>query len=229
MTLFRFFLSGLIGLCVLTLLLHTYLLPKDFGAAFSQLQEDPKSFNEVVYNGKVVSKRWPAVGHIKSADTANQLLEDEEDKLGKELVDQVVKHFSSNSIGKSINAQTTVVSGLVKPAEQKLSDDQLGRVRDAAELHQRSEGYRQHAFNVLVSDRIGFHRRLPDTRNSACAHAKYSSHLVRVSVIICFYNEAFSTLLRTVYSILNRTNGSLLEEILLIDDFSTSRFPCCLE
>lgn len=45
-----------------------------------------------------------------------------------------------------------------------------------------------------------------------------------MSVIIPFYNDHFSVLLRTVHSVLNRSPKSLLKEIILINDRSTKEF-----
>eukprot|EP00066_Takifugu_rubripes_P028876 XP_011618142.1 PREDICTED: polypeptide N-acetylgalactosaminyltransferase 16 [Takifugu rubripes] len=83
--------------------------------------------------------------------------------------------------------------------------------------------YRDHAFNVQESDRLGGERAIRDTRHYRCASMSYDAELPSTSIIITFHNEARSTLLRTVKSVLMRSPPSLVQEIILIDDFSSDR------
>lgn len=84
--------------------------------------------------------------------------------------------------------------------------------------------YHINKFNLLVSDRISVNRSLPDARKDACKGIIYEKPLPSASVIIVFHNEAWSTLLRTVHSVLNRTPNRILKEIILVDDASERKF-----
>jgi len=88
------------------------------------------------------------------------------------------------------------------------------------EKKREEQGFKDHAFNRVASDKISVERSLPDMRNSKCKSKKYALPLPTCSVIICFHNEAWSTLLRTVHSVINRTPPQLLKEIILVDDAS---------
>ncbi|KAL5017006.1 hypothetical protein ScPMuIL_006595 [Solemya velum] len=80
---------------------------------------------------------------------------------------------------------------------------------------------KEEAFNIMASDMIALDRSIPDTRHHECRNEVYPADLPSASVIIIFHNEAFSTLMRTVHSIVNRTPPPYLHEIILVDDFST--------
>uniref|UniRef100_A0A673BEQ5 Polypeptide N-acetylgalactosaminyltransferase n=1 Tax=Sphaeramia orbicularis TaxID=375764 RepID=A0A673BEQ5_9TELE len=95
-----------------------------------------------------------------------------------------------------------------------------GMIFNEADQEVRDTGYHRHAFNVLISNRLGSHRELPDTRDAQCRDKAYPAVLPSASVVICFFNEAFSALLRTIHSVLDRTPTYLLHEIILVDDHS---------
>ncbi len=77
-----------------------------------------------------------------------------------------------------------------------------------------------YGFNQLVSDEISLNRTVPDLREEECRHWDYPTHLPKASVVLVFHNEGWSTLLRTVNSVLNRSPPQFLEEVLLVDDKS---------
>ena len=58
------------------------------------------------------------------------------------------------------------------------------------------------------------------TKQNSCKKKMYLENLPKVSIIIPFYDEHLSTLLRSVYSIIKRTPPELLGEIILVDDSS---------
>uniref|UniRef100_A0A8C6SU36 Polypeptide N-acetylgalactosaminyltransferase n=1 Tax=Neogobius melanostomus TaxID=47308 RepID=A0A8C6SU36_9GOBI len=91
------------------------------------------------------------------------------------------------------------------------------------EQKEKERGEEKHCFNLFASDRISLSRDLgADTRPPECIEQTFKRcpPLPTTSVIIVFHNEAWSTLLRTVYSVLHTSPAILLKEIILVDDAS---------
>ncbi|CAH1792505.1 unnamed protein product [Owenia fusiformis] len=79
--------------------------------------------------------------------------------------------------------------------------------------------------NATLSDGISLDRMIPDTRPNECLKLQYEiDDLPRASVIIPFYFESLSMLLRTVHSILNRSPPKLLADIILVDDANEEEY-----
>ncbi|XP_036310780.1 POC1 centriolar protein homolog B isoform X3 [Pipistrellus kuhlii] len=99
----------------------------------------------------------------------------------------------------------------------KASKLQLGE----AERKQQEELIERYAINIYLSDRISLHRHIEDKRMHECKSKTFDyRRLPTTSVIIAFYNEAWSTLLRTIHSVLETSPAVLLKEIILVDDLS---------
>ena len=89
--------------------------------------------------------------------------------------DNLVKKYELNRnkyfLGKSNYLDGSEEHGAknYKAERQKKGDvfdhDDLGLVKSKEDQKVREEGYRQHAFNVLVSSRLDYHRAIPDTRH----------------------------------------------------------------
>uniref|UniRef100_A0A8C4XDI3 Polypeptide N-acetylgalactosaminyltransferase n=1 Tax=Erpetoichthys calabaricus TaxID=27687 RepID=A0A8C4XDI3_ERPCA len=79
---------------------------------------------------------------------------------------------------------------------------------------------KEFGFNMVVSDMISLDRTISDLRHDECKYWHYDENLLTSSVIIVFHNEGWSTLMRTVHSVIKRTPRRYLAEIVLIDDFS---------
>ncbi|KAM9851400.1 polypeptide N-acetylgalactosaminyltransferase 13 isoform 1-T1 [Aulostomus maculatus] len=86
------------------------------------------------------------------------------------------------------------------------------------------ELFKINQFNLMASDMIALNRSLPDVRLDGCKTKVYSDDLPNTSIVIVFHNEAWSTLLRTVHSVINRSPRHLLVEIVLVDDCSERDF-----
>lgn len=54
-----------------------------------------------------------------------------------------------------------------------------------------------------------------------CSEQQVHDDLPSTSIIMCFVDEVWSALLRSVHSALSRSPPHLIEELILVDDFST--------
>ncbi|XP_040038065.1 polypeptide N-acetylgalactosaminyltransferase 10 isoform X2 [Gasterosteus aculeatus] len=95
-----------------------------------------------------------------------------------------------------------------------------GKPFPLSESDRADQAYRENGFNIYISNQISLNRSVPDIRHANCKRKLYAEKLPNTSIIIPFHNEGWSSLLRTVHSVLNRSPPQLLAEVILVDDFS---------
>ncbi|KAH0627346.1 hypothetical protein JD844_002938 [Phrynosoma platyrhinos] len=103
-----------------------------------------------------------------------------------------------------------------------VKEDGFQNQTDAGE--QAIGGLEMYGFNEALSKQIPLHRKLPEVRHPLCLKQEPSPNLPTASVIICFRDEAWSTLLRTIHSVLDTAPRGFLREIILVDDLSTHEY-----
>jgi len=115
--------------------------------------------------------------------------------------------------------------GNFEPAEEPVGDGP-GDGGNSYELpadkkNEGEESISNYGMNMAVSDAISLERPIPDTRMEECKNWNYPEHMgLKASVVIVFHNEGWSTLMRNVHTIIKRTPPEMLQEVLLVDDFS---------
>ncbi|XP_029614804.1 probable polypeptide N-acetylgalactosaminyltransferase 8 isoform X2 [Salmo trutta] len=82
--------------------------------------------------------------------------------------------------------------------------------------------FEKYGYNVFLSDRLPLNRELPETRESKCLQKKYPKDLPSIAVVLIYLDEALSIIKRAIRSIIDRTPGHLLREIILVDDHSSN-------
>ncbi|XP_056667476.1 polypeptide N-acetylgalactosaminyltransferase 10 isoform X1 [Monodelphis domestica] len=103
---------------------------------------------------------------------------------------------------------------------KRVGNGEQGKPYPITDAERVDQAYRENGFNIFVSDKIALNRSLPDIRHPNCNSKLYLEKLPDTSIIIPFHNEGWSSLLRTVHSVLNRSPPELVAEIVLVDDFS---------
>eukprot|EP01056_Protomagalhaensia_sp_Gyna25_P006131 Protomagalhaensia_sp_Gyna_25__6130@NODE_99_length_5285_cov_19_953298_g76_i0_p1_GENE_NODE_99_length_5285_cov_19_953298_g76_i0NODE_99_length_5285_cov_19_953298_g76_i0_p1_ORF_typecomplete_len696_score76_92Glycos_transf_2/PF00535_26/3_9e21Glyco_tranf_2_3/PF13641_6/3_4e20Glyco_transf_7C/PF02709_14/2_2e15Glyco_tranf_2_2/PF10111_9/1_4e14Ricin_B_lectin/PF00652_22/2e12CDtoxinA/PF03498_14/6_1e05DUF3683/PF12447_8/0_29Glyco_trans_2_3/PF13632_6/3_7e03Glyco_trans_2_3/PF13632_6/0_054_NODE_99_length_5285_cov_19 len=85
----------------------------------------------------------------------------------------------------------------------------------------KDEALKHGGFYLALSDALPLSRAIPDLREKVCKAIAYNyTTLGDSTIIITFFNEPISTLMRTVHSVLNYSPPPLVREIILVDDHS---------
>lgn len=98
------------------------------------------------------------------------------------------------------------------------------KLTDPIEIEENKRMWEYWGFSTVVSDKISVNRSIPDYRHQNCYSKKYLKNLPKVSIIIIFVDEYFSVFKRTLHSLYNRTPHELIEEVILVNDFSSKDF-----
>ncbi|VDM23031.1 unnamed protein product [Wuchereria bancrofti] len=175
-----------------------------------------KSRNENLQILRIYGNLSESIGNekLKKLKQADEIIEEDNNGLEKPNIPQpkrfvymegspIYKQGDPNQPGE-FGVGVKIDKKKLSPEERKLFD----------------EGFKRNSFNEYASNMISIHRSLPNNTDELCRKATYRDDLPDTSVIICFHNEAWSVLLRTVHSVLERTPVHLLKEIILVDDFS---------
>eukprot|EP00049_Salpingoeca_infusionum_P022595 m.7702 g.7702 ORF g.7702 m.7702 type:complete len:677 (+) comp5276_c0_seq1:37-2067(+) len=178
--------------------------------------------------GKVQKDTELAQHELARVKRQLKALQDKNDQMKGSLKDTAMNNANSNNavnglnnaLGKvqvgSDNSNRGAGAGHQNPSNVKAAKDLSAAERKRLE----DESYKRHAFNQYLSSQLSVHRDIPDTRSGSCKGIKYPSKLPPATVIICFVNEAWSTLMRTLWSVLDRSPEHLLKEVILLDDSS---------
>ncbi|XP_016414592.1 polypeptide N-acetylgalactosaminyltransferase 5 isoform X2 [Sinocyclocheilus rhinocerous] len=167
---------------------------------------------------------------------SNELLKPAESDKPKNILDHTLKdpaeealqvlHSTSVQVRRSGGHHKIIALDVTDRPRDPRAVGQFGQpasVPRDKELESRrrwSEGF----FNVFLSEQIPIDRAIPDTRPRICSENLVHDDLPSTSVIFCFVDEVWSTLLRSVHSVLNRSPPHLLKEIILVDDCSTKDY-----
>lgn len=85
------------------------------------------------------------------------------------------------------------------------------------------ETFDEYQISVFNSKKVASNRTLPDVRDPNCWDIKYPQLLPSASIVMVVHNEAWTVLKRAIQSVLNRSPEDLLEEFIIVDDFSDKK------
>eukprot|EP00040_Diaphanoeca_grandis_P031620 m.189549 g.189549 ORF g.189549 m.189549 type:complete len:665 (-) comp32377_c2_seq2:273-2267(-) len=184
----------------------------------SRQEEANKVLKEV--NAKIISRRKELV------EEDSKLMEVRARRAKAE--EQVeVANFALRNLKKNVSALGGENAKMIAKRNRLNKIDEAKRDEISQEETKKlvDESFKKFAFNEYQSSLLPIDREIPDTRIDECKAIMWDiKSMLKHSVIVCFVNEAWSTLLRTIMSVINRTPIALLTEIILVDDCSDAEW-----
>jgi polypeptide N-acetylgalactosaminyltransferase len=171
-----------------------------------------------------------AVNEVKTKSSNDvpqqQRLIQEADQIQEPLDNHLVNQLPEMSSEKQLNKyEEEIQKDLLKQKEiPKLGEGgKIAHLKDAEDIADGERQLAKIALNQALSEHISYNRTVPDARHPACRRKSYDvDSLPTTSVVIIFFNEPYSVLVRTVHSVLNTSPKNLLKEIILVDDGSSN-------
>ncbi|CAM4986942.1 unnamed protein product [Rotaria socialis] len=150
-------------------------------------------------------------------------LKNEQNKVLDLMIEQNVKNDSSN-------LEPIMIKGILGNYEPKNlvkipgpgENGEGVSLKDGEEKQRGKKSVDDYGFNEVASEKISLDRHARDTRPEECKYWKYPSidKLPTASVVLVFFDEGWSTLVRTFHSVINTSPKELLKDIILVDDYS---------
>lgn len=172
---------------------------------------------------------------IQQSDLLNQLQEPENSNLQQLLVkndnnddddDFLAKEKEEERKTNKINKYELEIQRDLKKQQEDPNlgaDGKIAHLTDPEDIAEGEKQLKKIALNEALSEHISYNRTIPDARHPACKKKSYDlSTLPTASVVIIFFNEPYSVLVRTVHSVLNTSPPNLLKEVILVDDGSSN-------
>lgn len=148
------------------------------------------------------------------------------------LIKPKLKEFydveANMNVGEQQVDEPIVPSPFEDQVKRDLAKQEPGLGNDGKAVHLSGEAkirgdeiYKKIALNEELSEILSYNRTVPDARNPLCRSVSFDiSVLPTASIVVIFFNEPYSVLVRTVHSVLNTCDKSVLKEIILVDDAS---------
>lgn len=185
------------------------------------------SLKEINVDRTKISNNVPQPQRLEQLDVADDQLQEPEKINFNELVKDdnyggVEKKKTNSKINKY---ELEIERDLRKQKKDPFlgNDGKIAHLSDPDDIARGEAQLKKIALNEELSEHISYNRTIPDARHPACRKKVFDrSSLPTASVIIIFFNEPYSVLVRTVHSVLNTSPKNLLKEVILVDDGSSN-------